>query len=396
MSEIKPLLPLAAATGISIIGLGTIIPSLPFYATSLGAGPDVAAMIFSVFSAASLLSAPFWGMMSDKVGRKPVMVMAVFFTVLSYLWMAHAGSLWELYASRIMAGLTAGWMAASQAYVADVTSPENRAKGLGLLGASFGIGFTVGPIIGAIATHGDHVNFALPAYIAAGFAVTSLLVTLFFVKEPKRHHEVAGRHRLQLLKDPDLARLIVLYFLVFLMFTGVEGIFALWAKANFGLGPSQVGYFLGYSGIIMILVQGGIGRAVAKRGEGKVTVFAICSLLGAFVSAPFITGPWGILIPMGLFALAMGLHNPAMQSLLSRLAPAGRSGGVMGVAQSTMSMARIAGPAWAGAVFTHFGADAPFYLGALLLIPIIIYGMLATGRAQQAVADRVDGVQVEA
>lgn len=387
MSEIKPLLPLAAATGISIIGLGTIIPSLPFFATSLGAGPDVAAMIFSVFSAAALISAPVWGMVSDRIGRKPVMLVAVFFTVLSYLWMAQAGSLWELYASRIMAGLTAGWMAASQAFVADVTSPENRAKGLGLLGASFGVGFTIGPVIGAIATHGDNPSYALPAYIAAGCAVVSLLVTLFLVKEPKRHREALGHNRLRLLQDPNLARLVGLYFLVFLMFTGVEGVFALWAKDKFGLGASEVGYILGYSGIIMIIVQGGIGRAVAKRGEGKVTVFAICCLLGAFASAPFVTGPLGILVPMGLFALAMGLHNPAMQSLLSRLAPDGRQGGVMGIAQSSMSMARIAGPAWAGAVFANFGPDWPFYVGALVLLPIIAYGIFATGRAQYALSD---------
>lgn len=387
MSEIKRLLPLAAATGISIIGLGTIIPSLPFYATALGAGPDVAAMIFSVFSAAALVSAPFWGLISDRIGRKPVMLVAVFFTVLSYLWMAQADSLWELYASRIMAGLTAGWMAASQAFVADVTSPENRAKGLGLLGASFGVGFTIGPVIGAIATHGDNPSYAVPAYIAAGFAVVSLLVTLFLVKEPQRHREALGKDRLRLLQDPNLARLVGLYFLVFLMFTGVEGIFALWAKDKFALGASEVGYILGYAGVIMIIVQGGIGRAVAKRGEGRVTVFAICCLLGAFASAPFVTGAWGTLIPMGLFALAMGLHNPAMQSLLSRLAPKGRQGGVMGVAQSAMSMARIAGPAWAGAIFAAQGADAPFYLGAILLIPIIVYAVFATGRAQYALAD---------
>lgn len=390
MSEIKRLIPLAVATGISMTGLGTIVPSLTLFALDLGSGPLLAALIFSAFSAAAFMSSPYWGGFSDKVGRKPIMLIAIFFTVLAYLWMANADSVWELYASRIMAGLTAGWMAASQAFVADVTSPENRAKGLGLLGVSFGVGFTIGPAICGVATQGDDPNFAIPAYIAAGFAAASLFVTFVFVKEPKTHRETQGRHRLRLLQDPNLRRLVGLYFLVFLMFTGVEGIFALWAKFKFGLGPSEVGYIMGYSGVIMIIVQGGIGRVVAKRGEGKVTVFAICCLLAGFASAPFVTGPLGILVPMGLFALAMGLHNPAMQSLLSRSAPVGRQGGVMGIAQSAMSLARISGPAWAGAIFDVFGHDWPFYFGALFLLPIIVYAIYATGRAQYALTEAND------
>ncbi|RED48522.1 MFS transporter [Aestuariispira insulae] len=381
MSEVKRLLPLAGATCVAMIGLGVIIPFLPFNAKDYGADDFWAPVIFSTFSLAAFISTPIWGALSDRFGRKPIMMVSMFFSILSYLWLANADALWELYASRAMAGFTAGWMATSQAYIADITGPENRAKGMGLLGASFGIGFLVGPLI-AVMIGFDGVDYSLPYFIAAGFAAASLIVTIAFVPEPERHRQVSGRKRLELLRDPVLARMVGFYFLISLMFTAVEGVFAIWAMAKFNLGPQDVGVFLVYSGVIMVLVQGGIGRIVRKRGESKVSILAVAILLAAFVSVPFISGPNGIYIPMGLFALAMGLFNPAMQGLLSRCAPEGRQGGVMGIAQSGASLARVGGPAWAGFAFREMGADWPFLIGAVLLVPIILFGVFATRRAQ--------------
>lgn len=382
MSEVKRLLPLAGTTCIAMIGLGVIIPFLSLNAKAYGADDWLAPLIFSTYSAAAFLSTPIWGSLSDRFGRKPIMLISMAFSVLSYLWLANADALWEVYASRAMAGFMAGWLATSQAYVADITSPENRAKGMGMLGAAFGIGFTVGPGIGAWLRVGNEVSYTTPYYAAAVCAGIALLAAIFFVKEPNRHREVSGRNRLALLRDSVLMRMLVFYFLISLMFTAVEGVFAIWVADKFGMTPYDVAKYMVFSGVIMILVKGSIGRVVKRWPENKVSGFAVLILLAGFVSMAMITGENGIYVPMGLFALAMGLYTPAMQGLLSRCAPAGRQGGVMGLSQGAASLARVGGPAWAGLAFHYGGADWPFIIGAALLVPIFLFGLLTARQAQ--------------
>lgn len=379
----KQLVPVALATGVSIIGLGTIIPILPFYAKSMDAGAFQAALVFSTFSAAAFFSTPIWGSLSDKVGRKPIMLLSAFCTIFAYLWLAHATALWEIFASRAFAGFTAGWLATSQAYVADVTSPKNRAKGMGMLGASFGIGFTIGPGLGAWTVGSlDNPDFLTPAYIAACMAGLSFVIAMVFVKEPKRHRHIVERMPMrQVLKDKTLAQLLGVYFGVSLMFTAIEGTFAFWAADKFGLGPRDVGLYLVFAGVVTAFVQGGIGRLVRKRGESMVVVFGVTCLMFSFIVMTQITGESGIYLAMGLLALAMGLHDPAMNSLLSRSVADENQGGVMGAAQAIKSLARVPGPAWAGFVFAHFGADMPYYIGAVILFCMIFAVLHVTRHA---------------
>jgi len=172
--------PLYFVVCLNIAGLGVVIPLLPFYATHFGAGADTAPLVFSIFSGAGLLTAPLWGRLSDYIGRKPVMLACIATTILSYLWLAIAQSLWEVFASRALAGAAAGWLAAAQAYVADSTSETDRAKGMGLLGASIGLGFVIGPTMGGIAVGGDSPNYALPSILAGVFSVTGFLAAAFF------------------------------------------------------------------------------------------------------------------------------------------------------------------------------------------------------------------------
>ncbi|WP_420549312.1 MFS transporter [Curvivirga sp.] len=389
MSEMKKLAPVALATGISIIGLGTVIPILPFYAKSMDADAFTAALVFSTFSAAAFFSTPFWGSMSDKIGRKPVMLLSALCTVIAYLWLAHASVLWEIFASRAFAGFTAGWLATSQAFVADVTSQENRAKGMGMLGAAFGIGFTIGPGLGAWSVGSiDNPDFTTPAYIAAAMAALSLVIALIFVKEPERHRDITARMPMRkVLKDSVLARLLGVYFAVSLMFTAIEGTFAFWAADKFGLGPRDVGLYLVFAGVVTAFVQGGIGRIVRKRGEAKVVLLGVGFLFLSFLIMTQITGENGIYFVMGALALAMGLHNPAMQSLFSRLASTQNQGGVMGAAQAATALARVPGPAWAGFVFAHFGADMPYYVGAVVLFFLIFAVLIVTRQATKRIEE---------
>lgn len=374
MSDIKRVLPLAGANCINIIALGINIPLLSFFVLTLGGTEYEAIVIFAIFSATSFLVSPLWGRLSDRVGRKPAMIASLALTIISYIWLGTADSLVDIFGSRVLAGLSSGWMSIPLAFVGDVTSKENRAKGMGLIGAGFGVGFTIGPFLQAVLVGArDNPNFMLPIMIAAGFATVGLLIIIAFVKEPAKHRADDRHVTTRIFKDKNILGLLAVYFCVFLVWTGVEGVFALWCLREFDLGPADVGMFLGFGGIITALVQGGlIGRMVKKFGEGKIVITGVVILACSLMILNQANDIWMIYAAMGLFGVAMGLHTPAMQSLFSRVAPDGRQGEVMGAAQSANSLARVAGPAWAGAVFVGYGHGTPYLIGALFLLPVIV------------------------
>ncbi|MDJ0685934.1 MAG: MFS transporter [Alphaproteobacteria bacterium] len=399
-SDFKALLPVAIATGLSIVALGIVIPLLPFMVIANGGDNFQAAAIFSVFSAFAFLGAPIWGRLSDRVGRRPVMILAAAATIAAYFWLMTADALWELFASRAFAGFMAGWLAASQAFAADVTRPEDRAKAMGMLGAAFGVGFTIGPAIGAITVggagpDGGPPNFALPLSIAVGCAALTLVVAAIFIREPKKHAvDDPDAMRLSvsaILQRPRLAALFAPYFLVSLVFTAVEGTFAVWGEQTLGLGPREVGYFLAFAGICNALVQGGlVGRAVAKFGEVRTAFVGAAALSLGSAWLGFAESPGGVVVPIALVAIAMGLHNPAMQGMMSILAPTAWRGGVMGAAHSTASMARIIGPAAGGLALEHIGIASQFFIGAVMLLPAL-YLITRFQGVERAATAKADG-----
>ncbi len=362
------MIPLLIATCVNLTALGVMLPALPFYVTQYGAGPEVAAMIFSVFSAASLVTSPLWGRLSDRIGRKPVMLISVACTCLSYVWLANADSLWEIYASRGFAGATAGWLTASQAYIADVTTPENRAKGLGFLGATFGVAFTIGPAITVFAP----VDLSQLALISAGFTAAGFLLALVLIKEPERHDTQArSRFDMNLFRVLVLARLFAVYFCVYLSFTGLEGTFALWTREMFAFGQKEVGQYFFFIGLLVIVFQGGlVGPFVKRFGEARTALIGVVILGLGLVTLPAATTPWLVLIPLGLVVFGFSVFGPAVQSLMTQHAAEDQKGAIMGVAQSFASAARIAGPALAGYVFVGIGIHWPYFISGLLLIPV--------------------------
>lgn len=372
-SNFRALTPAALATCFNIIALGIMIPLLPFYVKSHGGNDLDAALVFSTFSACSFLSAPLWGRLSDNIGRKPVMMISVAATVLSYVWLAHAGTMMEIFASRAFAGLTAGWLATSQAFVSDVTTSQDRAKGMGMLGAAFGIGFTIGPLIVWQTVGFDTPDYMTPAYLSAGFATIGLFVTAIFLKEPARHRDVGGKLAKTVgyvARDKALAMQFLPYFLVGIVFTGIEGTFAQWSEHILSFGPAEVGFFLGFAGIVNAFVQGGlVGRLSKRFGEVKTALIGVLCLMGGALCLALTTTPGFLYLALGLISVAMGLHNPAMQSLMSKTAPDNWRGGVMGAAQSSASLARIIGPALAGLALAHIAVTAQFWACAVLSLP---------------------------
>jgi DHA1 family tetracycline resistance protein-like MFS transporter len=361
---------------IDLVGFGLVIPLLPFYAERFTASPQQVTTLMAVFSFMSFLSAPIWGRISDRIGRRPVLMASMAASALAYLWLGFADALWMLFAARALGGACAGNIAAAQAYIADVTTPEKRARGMGMIGAAFGLGFIIGPALGGVVAGNDIATADLrtPGLIACGLSLIALLGVVFVLKEsrPAGLPERPRRSRLDALRAAlgrtILARLLVIFFLAILAFAGMEATFALWAMAQFGWGPAQIGYVFAYVGILSAVMQGGlIGRLTARFGEERLLLAGLVSIAAGLVILPLSQGLARLLVSVTALALGMGAMQPSLNSLISRRAGEDEQGEVMGVAQSVGSLSRVLGPLFAGAVFAGFGRASPFFCGMVLV-----------------------------
>ena len=378
------MLPLFLIVFIDLVGFGLIIPLLPFYAEHFGAPPHAVALLMATYSFAQFLAAPYWGRLSDKIGRKPVLVMSMAGAVVAYTLMGFADTLWFLVAARGLAGFMAGNISAAFAYMADITGPENRAKGMGLIGAAFGLGFMIGPAIGGTLAGADPTtaDFALPSFVAAGMSAIALVLTLILLKESftaeKRAAYTAPNHRNALvgfidgIKRPDIGKLLLLSFLATFVFAGMEATFAMWSERRFEWGPLQNGYLFAAVGLVSVTVQGGLmGRLARRFGEQRlITAGAFFFTLG-LVGAPLSGSVGFMVLSMGLLALGFTLFNPALNSLMSLNAAPHEQGAVMGIARSATILGRVVGPAWAGMIFDVLGKDWPFFAGAIVMCAVV-------------------------
>lgn len=367
---------------VDLVGFGLVIPLLPFYAERFAASPLQMTALFATFSLMSLLSAPLWGRLSDRVGRRPVLMVSMAAASLAYVWMAFSSELWMLFAARGFAGLCAGNIAAAQAYIADVTPPEKRAKGMGMIGAAFGLGFIIGPVAGGILA-GDEIataDLATPCLIAAGLSFVAFLGVMLLLPESlakpgsyrPRGRVAAARAALA---RPGLARLLLVFFLVILAFSGMETTFAWWAIAQFGWGPRPTGFVFFYVGLLSALMQGGlIGPLTRRLGEERLMLAGLILIALGLVVLPLARELPLLLVAVSALAFGIGAMQPSLNSLISRRASAEQQGEVMGVAQSVGSLSRVLGPLIAGALFAEFGRNSPFLWGAALVVGALLIG----------------------
>ena len=375
---------------IDLVGFGLVIPLLPFYAVRFSASPQEVTALVAVYSLLQFLTAPLWGRLSDQVGRRPVLLLSLIASALAYLWLGRATALWMLFAARGFAGACAGNIATAQAYIADVTKPEERARGMGLIGAAFGLGFMIGPAIGGLLAGTDPITADLetPAWVAAGLSLLAFLGVALLLPESlpaDRRDGRASRGRvgalLSALRRPILSRLILIFFLAILAVAGMQSVFAIWAMPQLGWGPRQVGYVFAYVGLISAALQGGlIGRLTRHFGEERLLVCGLALLGAGLLFLPFARDVPVLVVVLTGLALGGGLMQPTLSSLISQQAGGEERGEVMGVSQSTASLSRVLGPFAAGLCFAAFGRNSPYFAGAALTgIALLLALKLARG-----------------
>lgn len=367
-------------TLLDLIGFGMILPLLPFYAQELHVTPFQIGLLFSSYSLAQLFFAPLVGRLSDRIGRRPVLLGSIAGGVAAYLLFAWASSYAVMLLARGLSGAAANY-AVAQAYMADISTRENRARAMGLVGAAFGLGFVLGPALGGILA-----EFGEPRLVplsAAALSSINFVIALFGLPE-SLPPESRGRRDASWLdvaslravwRDVPLRGLMALFFLVVLCFSMMETTLALFCQQFFGFGRRETSWLFVFVGIVLVVVQGGLlGRLVKRFGERRLIISGIFLMTLGLVLLPLThrSVPW-LLAGLFLLAVGQGIHNPSSLGLLSRLTGEGSQGSVIGVSRSFGALSRSIGPAAGTWIFGALGADWPFWTaGGLMLIALAV------------------------
>ncbi len=358
-----------------MVGFGIIIPVLPFYAEEIGANPTELGMLMAVYSLMQLIFAPMWGQVSDRIGRKPVMMIGITGLGLSFLIQALSTELWMLFAARIIGGiLSSANMPTAMAYVADITTEENRGKGMGIVGAATGLGFVFGPAIGGIFSK---ISLSMPFYLASGSSFITLILVFLLLKESAQKKGAVIKEKLSLWKafSGAVSTLFLVQLLVSLSLSGLEATFAYFAAKKAGLGATQLGYIFMIMGFASAIAQGGlVGRLTKKYGEriviqGGIIVsalgFGLILLVHSFATAA---------IYLTIFGIGNGVIRPSVSSLITKTSTAGY-GSSTGLLSSFDSLGRIIGPPLGGWLFLR-GIGLPYISGAIISIAAFILFLL--------------------
>ncbi len=354
---------------LDLLGFGIILPFLPFYADTLGAGGFELGLLFTAYSLAQLLGAAFLGRASDRWGRRPVLLLSLAGSSIGMVLSGLATTLLALCLARAMAGLFGGSIAIAQAYVADVTEIEERPKYMGLVGACIGLGFVFGPALGGLSMVLGY-GFREVAFAAAGLALINLVLAWWKLHETTRRHTSEGRYSpaawITAFKRPRLPRVLMARFLTTFAFAGMETTFAYLGQDRFGLDGKGFAKVLIFLGVVLILVQGGlIGPLTRRFGTRRVACLGALTMALALVAIPLGFTFGLVLAAVAGLAFGQGLSTPTLSSLTSQFAAADEQGTVLGVGQSLTATARAFGPLVAGALY-DFQMGAPYFFGALL------------------------------
>jgi len=386
--SLSPLIIVFVTVFIDLLGFGIIIPLLPFYAETFGASAFTVGLLATSFSLMQFIFAPIWGRLSDRVGRRPIILLGLLGSCLSYLGFGMASTLASLFAARIFAGIAGANIPTAQAVVADLTTPENRAKGMGLVGAAFGLGFIFGPAIGGFLSR---YGYSVPAFFASGLSLANFAAAWFLLPETLKpeHRAIERVGRIDALRSalarPHLPLLLVIGFLIVAAFSAFESTFALFAERAHGFGASTIGYVFAFVGIVLVIVQGFlVGKVVKRIGEHHIVPASLSLVAIGLLMIPATRSVAALLVANGVMAVGMGFNNPSLMSLISRYSAAEDQGGVLGLTQSLNSLARIIGPLWGGFAFDRLGIGMPYISGAAVMAVAAALSIRALWRTQMS------------
>ncbi|MFH1574372.1 MAG: MFS transporter, partial [Acidobacteriota bacterium] len=368
-----PLVVIFVTVFIDLAGFGIILPLLPYYAESYGASSFAVGMLATSYSLMQFLFMPVWGRLSDRFGRRPLILLSLTGSCLGFLIFGLAPDLTFLFVGRMIAGIAGAIIPTTNAYIADVTTPETRAKGMGMVGAAFGLGFILGPAIGGLlAPYG----YDKPALLASAMAAVNLVFAYFrlpesLTEENRNRARTEGLtfERLRAaLSQPGIPLLMAIYFVVVFAFSNMEATFGLLNEHRYGLSARQTGYLFTYIGFLMVLMQGAlVGRLARIFGEGTLIVAGTFSMIFGLAFMPYAPSTLLYCAIIALLSFGAGINNPSIHSLLSKCSRSEEQGGIMGIAQSMASLGRILGPMWGGYVFDARGNQWPFLSGGILM-----------------------------
>lgn len=393
----RPLIVIFAVVFFDLLGFGIVIPILPYYAKAYGASASTLGWLMTSYSLMQFFFAPLWGRLSDRIGRRPVLLASIAGGAVAMLVLGWAPSLFWLFVGRSLAGIFAANISTATAYIADVTSEDDRARGMGLIGAAFGLGFIFGPAFGGLLSD---FGFGVPMFAAASLAIGNLVFAWFALEEPARAHgreATPAARRFDVLairsalSDSRTRVAVFLFFLVTVAFTQMEVALAFFVAARHGFDAQRTGWLLAMMGVVMVVVQGGlIGRLSRWAGETALIIAGtlLMALALVLVGSSAHTAP--LYAGLALLAFGNGITNPSLSSLASRGASPESRGATMGVYQSAGSLARVFGPLLAGYTYDHFGIGRPFLVAAGLMALAFwgtgIWYVGSTGRMKEVVA----------
>lgn len=382
----KRLLNVGLIVLVDMLGFALIVPLLAFYADFFGATELQTGLLVSSYAFMQMIGAPILGRISDRFGRRPVFLISIFGTFVGFLILGFADSLWMLFVSRILSGLTAGNISVAQAYIADVTDEKNRARGMGMIGAAFGIGFILGPAIGGtLSVYG----FDVPAFVAAALTLVNLVAVFLWLPESlteERRAELINLKRPDVsinalfaaLQRPLVGPLLWTRLGFAIAFNAFQTVFPLYALKKFGLDAQQTGYILAYIGIVLVIMQGGaIGPLAARFKESNLLVvflaFAAVGMIGwAFAQSV----PW-LLVAMFPMAIGAGSFNALINSAISKSVRPEEIGGMLGFGAGLESSTRIIMPALASYLLGRFGPSTPGILGSVVMVVVVAYAYIS-------------------
>jgi DHA1 family tetracycline resistance protein-like MFS transporter len=365
----RPLVIIFLTIFVNLVGFGIIVPLLPYYAETFGASPLVIGLLFAVFSLCQLVAAPLLGDVSDRYGRRPVLVFSLAGTVISFVMLAMAHSIAMLFAARIVDGLSGGNISTARAYVADITAPQDRARAYGLIGAAFGLGFILGPALSGVLSR---YGYTAPIWAAAAVTLVATVMAWLWLPETV-HRARAGvgnplTYLPQLFRRPFVRRILTIDFVYWCAFAAFQTTLALFAARRLGFDVARTGYLFAGFGLLGALIQGGLIRVVVRRLGDRATfrlglVFGIVGLVAAAATYSITT----FVVALVPLAFGIGFGHPTMASLVSFAGSGDDQGRVQGAAGAVESLGRTVGPILGNASLQHVGDGSPFLAAAVLL-----------------------------